>query len=137
MQIFVDDNHRIIQIGGEKEGASAIEIDGRIFEGKCEAYILAHNCEVQYMLDVDSETGIVKTDKSGAYQYALDESGQKIPCGYSIYPSVSLAELELIQTAYELRKELNEKGKLIAAQDENITALQMALVEIYEGGGET
>ena len=93
MIVYTNEENRIVAYGETTTipYINRIEI-GNFFDNKYDAYIKGYCCEPSYRI---SDT------VDGQPVYELDEDGNKIIDGYSLYPFDDSKELQSIQRQYE------------------------------------
>lgn len=100
MIVYTDKEDKIVAYGEttDIEYKNRIEING-MFENKCDEYIFGHKCIPHYKCELDS-TGQDKI-VNGKPQYVLDENGNKIVDGASVYPWEEYYYIKSVQKSYE------------------------------------
>lgn len=95
MIVFIDENGYIVDVGiSDKPNVTMREVNDEIFKDKCDDYIKG------YKIDIIYKTEIV----DGKEVYVLDENGNKIEIGQSIYPYIDFSQLQILQQKYDLDK---------------------------------
>jgi len=100
MIVYTDKEDKIVAYGEttDIEYKNRVEING-MFENKCDEYIFGHKCIPHYKCELDS-TGQDKI-VNGKPQYILDENGNKIVDGASVYPWEEYYYIKSVQKSYE------------------------------------
>ena len=100
MIVYTDKDDKIVAYGEttDIEYKNRVEING-MFENKCDEYIFGHKCIPHYKCELDS-TGQDKI-VNGKPQYILDENGNKIVDGASVYPWEEYYYIKSVQKSYE------------------------------------
>lgn len=100
MIVYTDKDDKIVAYGEttDIEYKNRVEING-MFENKCDEYIFGHKCIPHYKCELDS-TGQDKI-VNGKPQYVLDENGNKIVDGASVYPWEEYYYIKSVQKSYE------------------------------------
>lgn len=100
MIVYTDKEDKIVAYGEttDIEYKNRVEING-MFENKCDEYIFGHKCIPHYKCELDS-TGQDKI-VNGKPQYVLDENGNKIVDGASVYPWEEYYYIKSVQKSYE------------------------------------
>lgn len=124
MVIYTNEDHMICAVDKtDRTDLTMYEIDDETFAGKCLDYIFGYKYEPTYEIEYnyDGEFPEPVLDEDGNPVYILDENGERIIVGYSLYPWMDYTQLCLIQAEYE-RNLIREEN----------TTLQLALCEQYE-----
>lgn len=109
MNIFTNEYHEICAINTTTRlDLTKYEIDDSMFAGKCEAFICGYKYEPQYQLEMNSD-GTNKKDEFGNDVYVLDDDGNKILSGFSIYPFIDYNVLLRIQAEHDAQELLLEE----------------------------
>ena len=94
MKIFVNNLYEICDINQtDRTDLTEYEVDDEFFKDKCIDFIRGYRYEPQYRITIDEE---------GKSSYVLDENGEKILDGFSLYPWMDYNQLCQIQLEYEL-----------------------------------
>lgn len=95
MIVFIDENGYIVDIGySTKPNVTMREVDEEMFKDKCDEFIKG------YAIDIVYKTEIV----DGKEVYVLDEDGNKIEIGQSVYPYIDYNQLLFIQQKHDFDK---------------------------------
>ena len=95
MIVYINENGYIVDIGTtERHDVTRREINDDFFKDKCDDFIKGYKIEIVY------ETEIV----DGEEVPVLDEYGNKIEIGQSIYPYIDYTQLLLIQQRYDMEQ---------------------------------
>ena len=100
MIVYTDKEDKIVAYGEttDIEYKNKVEING-MFENKCDEYIFGYKCIPHYKCELDS-TGQDKI-VNGKPQYILDENGNKIVDGASVYLWEEYYYIKSVQKSYE------------------------------------
>ncbi len=126
MKIYTNEYSEICAINNTtRSDLTEYLIDDSTFEGKCEAFICGYKYEPQYQLEIDSD-GINKKDSFGNDVYVLDEEGNKILSGYSIYPFIDYNVLLRIQAEHDTQELLmDELTQSIVDNDYRLSLMEL------------
>lgn len=126
MKIFTNEYHEICDINSTtRTDLTEYEISDDSFQGKCASYICGYKYEPQYQL-VLNEDGTNKQDELGNDIYVLDDSGNKILTGFSLYPFVDYNVLLRIQAEHDAQElMLNELTQSVVDNDYRLSLMEL------------
>ena len=102
MKIYVNERYEIVDINStENPKLTEHEIPDEQFDGKCIDFIRGYKYEPAWKIAIDPETGLPKVDEEGKQVYELDNEGNKINTGWSLYPFWDYNQLCQMQLEYE------------------------------------
>lgn len=110
MKIYTNDRHEVIGYSPDhipKKYGHEYEADDDLIRGKSYVTICGYKYEPWYEPKLD-EDGALIYDDFGNIEPELDESDEKICCGYAFYPFIDVQVLERIQQEYDLRVKSEE-----------------------------
>lgn len=113
MKIYINENHEILSIDKEPESFyecfEEVGTKKYMFGNWCDTCIRGYKYEPQYEFLFNEDGSNARNKETGELLYRLDDNGNKIHSGYSIYPFVDYQVLVLIQMQYEEnQKEMKE-----------------------------
>lgn len=126
MKIFTNEYHEICDVESTtRSDLTEYDIENGSFEGKCKTYICGYKYEPQFQL-VINEDGTNKKDESGSDIYALDEQGNKIQTGFSLYPFVDFNVLLRIQSEHDTQElAMDELTQSIVDNDYRLSLMEL------------
>lgn len=126
MKIYTNEYDEICDVNStQRTDLTQYEIDDETFKGKCITYICGYKYEPQYQVEVDTD-GTIKKTKDGDVVYTLDENGNKIPCGFSLYPFVDYNVLLRIQAEHDAQElYLEELTQSIVDNDYRLSLMEL------------
>lgn len=102
MKIYVNELYEIVDVNStENPDLKEYEISDEQFKGKCIGFIRGYKYEPVWKIAIDPETNLPKVDEEGNQVYELDEDGNKINAGWSLYPFWDYNQLCQMQLEYE------------------------------------
>lgn len=107
MKIYINEQYEICALRcTNRIDLMEIEADPEMLGNWCDTALMGHKYEPSWACDENGDL-------------ILDEEGKRIQAGYAFYPFIDLNTLQLIQQEHE-------------QSQQELTALQLALVESYE-----
>lgn len=105
MKIYVNEQYKIMDLDNEplhyKQCFEIEQTRTQMFGSLCDACIQGHKYEPQYEMLFNEDGSNARDERTGEPLYILDNSGNKIPSGFTCYPFVDYEMLLLIQKQYE------------------------------------
>ena len=126
MKIFTNEYHEICDINATtRSGLTEYEIDDDSFPGKCDSYIRGYKYEPQQQFELN-EDGTNRKDESGNEIHVLDDAGNKIFTGFSLYPFIDYNVLLRIQAEHDAQELLiNELTQSIVDNDYRLSLMEL------------
>ena len=114
MKVFVNELYEIVDVDTtDRTDVTEYELNDEQFKGKCIDFIRGYKYEPQYKFKMNTETGEIENDEDGNPIYELDDNGEKIQTGFSLYPYWDYNQLTQIQLEYENKQLVLALGAMI------------------------
>lgn len=114
MKIYTNEYYEICAINStDRTDLTEHEIDDDFFAGKCEDYIFGYRYEPQFDMEFN-ENGETVLNDDGTPVYKLDDNGEKVIIGWSLYPWQDYNLLCIAQNKYEQEQAKQETDMAIA-----------------------
>ena len=105
MDIYTNLSYEILSLDIEppyyEHRIKATQTRTEMFGNLCDAVIQCYKYEPQYEFLFKEDGNHERNEETGELLYKLDEHGEKIFCGYQLYPFINFQTLLLIQNQYE------------------------------------
>lgn len=126
--VFYTDSENVICAIGSCDRTDVTRFDDstldEMFKGKCLNFIFGYKYEPTYQIEYNLETNEPITDDDGNPIFSLDENGEKIVNGHSIYPYVDYNQLLFIQAEYERNILAEQNDELILMMSDMIGGVE-------------